>query len=401
MASIKIVLKKDQRADGTYPLVIRITKDRKSSHVYLDYSVKDTDWDKAAQRVKKSHPNHVRMNNYLLKKVTEATDGALDLESKKTHVSSQAVRQKIVPAHGTTFFAQAQLYLDGLKAEGKYNRYTADKPRVKHFKEFCDGHDLAFSDITMGLLERFKAYLKGGELKLSERSAINHWVVIRSVFSQARKDGLIDENTYPFGKGKISIRFPDSKKIGLTTAEIKKIEEVELPEPYNHARNLWLVSYYFAGARISDVMRLKWTDLHDGRLYYTMNKNDKTDSLKVPERAQKIIDTYQQFRDETALIFPDLRKVDPEDEFKIERQIAFCTSRYDKFLRKHVAPACGITKKLTMHIARHAFAQNATDVDARTLQKLFRHTKLETTVGYMGHFTHKAADDALDLVLGK
>lgn len=32
-------------------------------------------------------------------------------------------------------------------------------------------------------------------------------------------------------------------------------------------------------------------------------------------------------------------------------------------------------------------------------KKFFRHTKLETTEGYIGQFIHQAADDALDSVL--
>lgn len=122
-----------------------------------------------------------------------------------------------------------------------------------------------------------------------------------------------------------------------------------------------------------------------------MNKNDKADSVKVPEKAERIL--------ETDLVFYYLRNTDLEDDFKVQRQIAFCTSRYDKFLKEHVAKPLEINKRLTMHIAHHAFAQNATIIAARTLQKLFRHSDLKTTVGYMGNFDHKQADDALDSVL--
>ena len=52
-----------------------------------------------------------------------------------------------------------------------------------------------------------------------------------------------------------------------------------------------------------------------------------------------------------------------------------------------------------MHIARHSFAQNATHIDVRTLQMLFRHTKLETTEGYMGQFIHQIADAAVESVI--
>lgn len=401
MASVKIILRKEIKQDGSSPLAIRITKNRQSSYIYLDYSLLPDQWDKASQRVKRNHPNHVRLNNYLLKKLSEANDKALETESQREHVSSKAVRQKIKPSGGSTFFAQAQIYLDTLKAGGKYNRYTADKPRINHFRDFLKGEDIAFQDVTIGLLDKFKAYVKGG-LKLSERSAMNHLVVVRSVFSQAVNNQVTDPKYYPFGKGKIKIKFPDTKKVGLTTDEIVKLENVELPDQYeNHCRNLWLFSFYFAGIRVSDILRLRWSDFQNLRLHYSMGKNNKGGSLKIPAKAEKILRHYEQFKtNESDLVFPELKRLETlDDQFETQRAIAFATSRIDKCLRQDVAPKAEVGKKVTMHLARHSFAQNAADVNPRVLQMLFRHTSLETTIGYMGHFIHKDADDALDNIL--
>ncbi|WP_421828322.1 phage integrase SAM-like domain-containing protein [Larkinella sp.] len=258
MATVKIVLRKEEKKDGSFPLALRVTKNRKSSFIYLEYSVKPEDWDDAKQRVKKSHPNSARLNNYLLKKLSEANDHSLELETQKSFVSSQSVKQKIKPSAGSTFFAQAEVFQQRLKEAGKYNQYTADKPRIKHFKEFLK-HDIAFADITVAMLERFKAYLITKH-NHSERSAVNHIVMIRSVFSHAIKEEVIDPKHYPFGKGKMKIKFPESSKIGLTQEEITRLETVELEGTLNHVRNLWLFSYYFAGMRISDLLRLKWSD---------------------------------------------------------------------------------------------------------------------------------------------
>jgi len=123
--SVKIILRKEEKADGTFPLAIRITKNRKSSYVYLDHSIKPDQWDKQAQKVKRTHPSHVRLNNYLLKKLSEASNKTLEAETEKDHVSSQAVRQKIKPKTGDTFFAQATDYLTDLKASGKYTNLSS------------------------------------------------------------------------------------------------------------------------------------------------------------------------------------------------------------------------------------------------------------------------------------
>jgi integrase/recombinase XerD len=138
MADVKLVLRQKPNKEGKVPLALRITKDRKTSFIHLGHHINADEWDEVKQRVKKSHPNSVRLNNYILKKLAEANDHTLELETQKNYVSSQAVKQKIEPAAGSTFFSQADLYLQRLKEAGKYNQYTADKPRVKHFKEFCN-----------------------------------------------------------------------------------------------------------------------------------------------------------------------------------------------------------------------------------------------------------------------
>lgn len=407
MSSIKIILRKEEKADGTCPLAIRITKDRKSSYVYLDYSIEPRHWDKSSQRVKKSHPNSTRLNSFLIKKLAEANDKALALETQKAYVSSNAVSQKIKPTGGDTFFARAKLYLDTLHKTGKYNRYTADKPRIKRFREFLRGQDVAFSDITQPLLEKFKIYLKTTKNKygrhIKEVTINNHLSVIQLIISHAIRDEVIDANLYPFGRGKMKIKKPKTTKIGLTAEEVKRLEEVELSDTYqNHCRNLWLFSFYFAGMRAADVLSVKWSYFMDDRFYYTMNKNDKSDSLKVSDKVLRILAQYEQFKNnKDDLVFPELKRLDNlDDKFILQRTTAFCVSAIDKCLRKHVSPAAEIVKKLTMHIARHTFGNLAGDkIPIQMLQKLYRHSSITTTIGYQANFIHKEADDALNAVI--
>lgn len=394
-----MVLRQKPNKEGKLPLALRITKDRKTNFVHLGYYLQENEWDAVKQRVKKAHPNSARLNNIILKKLSEANDQSLELSAQKSYVSATAVKQKIKPAAGSTFFAQAEVYLQRLKEAGKYNQYTADKPRIKHFKEFLK-YDLAFADITVPMLERFKVQLMNKDSH-SERSAVNHIVMVRSVFSHAIKEGVIDAKFYPFGKGKMKIKFPESSTIGLTTKEINQLEEVELDGTLNHVRNLWLFSYYFAGMRVSDVLRLKWSDFQNDRLHYEMGKNNKSGSLKIPEKALSIIEQYkplQQGKDD--LVFPELKGVDLGDTFNTQRKIAFKTSAIDKHLKTQVALLANIDKKLTMHLARHSFAQVASDkIPVQILQKLYRHSSILTTMGYQSNFTTQQTDDALDAVL--
>lgn len=147
----------------------------------------------------------------------------------------------------------------------------------------------------------------------------------------------------------------------MTREEIERIETAELEEdsPMWHTRNVWLFSFYFAGIRISDVLQMKWSDLMDGRLYYTMNKNEKPLSLKIPEQAEGILNCYRPSRQKNAgYIFPYLKKANPNSKRDIFVKTRNGTAVLNKYL-KEVAEKCGITKTLSNHIARHSFGNIA------------------------------------------
>lgn len=401
MTTLLLVLRKRKNKDGKQPLILQITKDRKRSIIHLGIHLLESEWDKATRKVKKSHANATRLNNYLIKKLSDASNESIELETNKPEITSKAVRQKIKREHGATFFVQAQVYLDSLKHTGKFNRFSADQPRIKYFREFLEGSDIVFSEINVGLLKSFQTWLKATR-NVGERTVVNSLIVIRTIFNQAIASNLVDRKYYPFGKGKIVIRFPDTLKMGLAPEEVKAIEDLDL-EKYpsvNHARNIWLFSFYFAGMRVSDVLRLKWTDIQDDRLHYAMGKNDKGGSLKVPEKALRIIAQYKRKTPVHNLIFPDLETLENlNDLFNVQ-------SRINQKLRKindaliDVADKAKITKKLTMHIARHTFGNISGDrIPLQMLQKLYRHSSITTTIGYQGNFIHKDADAALESVI--
>jgi integrase len=399
MASVTVVLRKTPNSDDKHNLYLRIIKDRKISQTSLGHSIPLSDWDDEKRIVKKSHRNSAWLNNLIASRVSEATDKLLEMEKNKTDSSARVIKNAVLASKDGTFFKQAQIYIDQLKATGKFNQRSADEPRINKFKKFLKNADINFSEISPGLLKKFKAYLIG-TYKMTERTAVNHLVVIRTIYNRAVADGVTDKKNYPFGKGKVVIKFPDSAKIGLTADEVKILEELDLPSGENHARNLWLVSFYFAGMRVSDVLRLKWSDFQNGRLYYAMGKNLKAGSLKVPDRVTEILKQYPQGSNAHDLVFPDLARMpDLSKSYEVQSYIKTRVHSCNDYL-KNIAKAMSLSKPLTMHIARHTFAQISADrIPANILQKLYRHSDIKTTMGYQSNFINKTTDDALETVI--
>ncbi len=403
MASIKIILwKADRKKDGTCPIAIRITKDRKPRYIFTGHYVKEKDWDPVNSRVKKSHPNSARLNSYLFKKFSEANDLLLESDSGTNYSSSKEIKNKVKrKGKNISFFTLADQRIKEYKDKGTFTVALADESKINNIRKFVDNGDLYFTDITVPFLQRFKVYC-ASELKQSERTITNHLILIRTLFNRAIKEGIVDAKYYPFGGDNIKIRVGSGLKIGLTKEEIGKIEDLELtPETAIwHARNIWLFSFYFAGIRIADVLELKWSDFKDNRLHYMMHKNSKPVTLKIPDKAKKIMNRYARNKKKpNDYIFPGLENADPKDRRDVYRKRRNADRWYNKKL-KEIATMAGIDKNLSHHIARHSFGNIAGDkVHPLMLQKLYRHSDLKTTINYQANFIHKEADEALDSVV--
>lgn len=400
-SNAKIVLRKKANKEGLFPLAIRITKNRRSNYHYLGHYIELMYWDEKNIRIKKSHPNAKNLNNLLSSKLSEATKILIDLQSERKDVSANLIKKKLYSSSkSTSFFEVAEDFLKELETNIKIARHAADKVRVNHLLSFSKSKHLTFQEIDEQFLKRFKSYLKTTR-NLSERSIINNLVVIRTIYNRAIKLEIVDRRLYPFGSDKIQIKFPETQKSGLIKQEIIAIESASnLTENEIHARNVWLFSFYFAGIRVADVLKIRWSDIYDGRLHYRMDKNSKLLSLRIPDKAFPILEEYsndKQYDDD--FVFPEMKKANLKKPKDIFNKTNTATKKLNKFLGK-VAEKAGITKKVTMHIARHSFGNISEDkIPIKMLQKLYRHSSITTTINYQSNFIHKDVDDALDSVI--
>lgn len=400
MASFKIMLyKSNPKKDGTFPLVIRIIRNRKPIYYQIGYAIKPENWDEKKSVVKSNYPNSVRLNHLILKKQTEVSAILLTADQDEVHLSDKQLIRKVRTNNKSSFNAIAEEHLSDLLKLKKYNQHSGENPRVNHFKNFVDNEDISFQHITVPLLKKYMIYL-AADKDLSDRSVSNCLIVIRTLFNKAINEGLVESKHYPFGLGKIQIKISESRKVGLNAEELKLIEEVDLTDrkAQLHARNIWLTSFYLAGIRISDVINLKWKDIYDGRLTYVMGKNSKVVSLKLPEKANAIIEFYRKDKTES-YVFPYLKDEYGKDAKVLNSKTRSFNSLINKQLNK-LAIDLKIDKKMSMHISRHSFGQIAGDkIAPQLLQKLYRHSDLKTTIGYQSNFIHKDVDGALSEVL--
>lgn len=400
MASIKAILRKKSKSNGLYPIAIRLTKDRKSSFIYTGQYIEKKFWDSVNQRVRNSHPNSIKINHLILQNLTLCNEKLLESEFSRKPQSVRKIKEAIVKKGQGNFLSVAEIYLNNILARKKLSQYKTEKNRVDQFLKFCKNGGIEFHEIDYILLQRFETFLMYKKQR-SRRTVANFMICIRTIFNLAIANNYADRNDYPFGKGRYQIKIPESEKIGLTVEEVKKLEEAkDLTPAQRHALNVWLLSFYFAGIRITDVIQLKWSDFRDGRLFYRMSKNGKLVSMKAPNKALILLEHYKVFRRASQdLIFPDLWGTDLTDEIQVRTRVKTVTRTFNRHL-KNIASLVGIDKSMSMHMSRHSFGNISGDkIPIQMLQKLYRHSSITTTMMYQAHFINKEADDALDKVV--
>lgn len=399
MSTIKIFLRKKPNKAGLFPITVRITKNRKSTYLYTGKYIDEKYWDSQNLRVRKSHPNSVRLNNFIQSKLAEINDTLLEAEKEKKNIGIKTIKKELVSTEENNFFEVAKVHFNNLIDRNKNAQYKIEQSRINRLKVFLKTDEIAFEDLTVELLQKFQSHLRTKH-KIKQRTVVNYLIVIRTIYNLAIEKGIVDRSFYPFGKGKIVIKFPESEKVGLNINEVKVLENLtDLTQSERYALDVWLFSFYFAGMRIGDVLRIKNNNFIDGRLSYRMNKNQKLLSLKIPQKAIPIVEKYQYKGKRTDFLFPELKKANLENEEDINLKIRTANSTINKHL-KNIAKKANIDKKLSCHIARHTFGNiSGNTISVQILQKLYRHSSISTTINYQSNFIHKDFDEALDNVV--
>jgi len=403
MATISALVRKNRKSIGTIPIQIRIIYNRNSCKINIGHRIKSENWDNEKRKVKKSHPNSVRLNNLIQNYISKIDNLILQMESDGKKINFEDIKEKVFGKTNTknTFTEYANKHLNQLLESKRFSQHGSSVAQVNKIATFY-GEDSTFSDVTINSIHKLRGVLKS-KYKLSERSIVNHLILLRSLCNKAIRDDLMKSDDYPFGKNGISVKIPQSIKVGLNLDEIALLENIKIEEYTTkwNAKNAFLLSFYFAGARISDVIRIKWTDIVDERLQYIMGKNNKISSVKITKKAKDILNKYEQNKSEKDIyVFPELNKEENMDEKRIYNIIRFTTKKYNNWLKK-LAKEVGITKNVTCHIARHSFGNISGDkIPIQMLQKLYRHSDITTTINYQQSFINKDTDDALETVIG-
>ena len=397
MSTVKIILKKEKiNKQGEAPLYIRIIKNRKAKYISLGIKILPKDWNEKQFKVKKSHPNSQRMNNFIAHKIAEAEGIALEMETNSKYVSLKSIKETLMGTNPQSFIAYFKEYVEALEKNGKFSFYKKVKAVHSKLSIYIGEKDLTFNELNYTFLKRYESYL-AEKLKNSVNTIHSNMKVIRKVVNDAINEDLLPLDKNPFIKYKL--KQEKTTKEFLTENEIIKIENLELNKnsKRNHHRSIYIFATYAGGLRISDILQLKWSDYDGKRILVTTQKTQNIVSIKLPNKAIEIIESYKKGKAiKEDYIFPFLKNDIKYSEKALHNAISSHNAYANKDL-KVISKLAKIDKHIHFHTSRHTFATRALKKGMRIeyVSKLLGHSSIKTTQVY-AKIVNKDLDDAMD-----
>lgn len=399
------------RKDGLYPVKLRVTYMRYTKF----YSTKDKklafskeDFNKImGERPREQYKESRRELN----RIEEEADKIIrEIESNTDFSFSEFERRFL--GKGMRYddvFQSIQEHINILEAEGKYNTASTYRGTLFSLMRFnhCESSSLSFSKVTPDFLSRFEEYMLNAGRKITTVSIYTRCIM--RIFNAAINAGDIPKSLYPFGRTENGLYTPpqhENAKRALSKPDVIKIITHPCKEgsPEQFYRDLWSFSYLANGMNVNDILRLKYSNIHDGEIWFEREKvkhQRKTRQIIVyitPE-LQSIIDRWgQKPVSENSYIFPVLyNDYSPKQVFqKIRQTIKQC----NKYSRR-IAKAEGIEANVTTYMARHSFAtvlKNSGESVAFISESL-GHSDVSTTQNYLSSFDkEKRAEAARKLI---
>lgn len=403
-ASIKIILKKTKLSNGTYPINLRITINRKSKFYKTPYNTLPKFWNEKTSEFNSKHKNYLQSNRVLelikqqasktMENIIERGD-KLTLETFDSHFRPKENPESLFISyfikrknqfHNAGKISSRDSYNDTISALLRFNH------KIKNYP---------FTKINYALLLDFETYLRANNC---QDGGIGVYMRnIRAVYNEAIKSKITSRDTYPFKDYKISKLKSTKIKKALSKNDFQLLLDYKFSTNREGTKALYayLLSFYCRGMNFTDLAELKWNDIDLDNFNYTRNKTKVNLSVKIPhnEYTIKILNYFKSYRPyDTDYILPILKKdisLYSNEELKMRKKSVL--NRYGKLL-KIISQDCGIKTRVNFYTARHTFATLSLKKGVNTvmIKQALGHKSIKTTEAYLEDFHTEELNTAFE-----
>lgn len=395
------------KKDNTFPIMLRITKSGKRKYVSLGISVKEKDWDFKKNQPKRNCPDREAILTVIERKSRQYREQITQFKVEGKDYTLETLVQRVEnPVRQMNFGDYLAQCVDVLKAENRYG-YARNlnelRATIQHFRKTLDFY---FSDIDLRWLRDYELYLRSRGNKANTIGI--RMRALRMLYNRAIADNVVKRDNYPFNDFKVSEFHEQTMKRAISKEDIKRIIDLDLRtvttyhSPYlSLGRDLFLFSYLSCGINLTDMARIRYCDIFDGRLSYHRQKTGKLISFQLQPMALEIIDKYREpDARQDDYVFPILdRKVHKTEEQKRER-IHKAMKATNRAL-KRIGEKLGIPIDLTTYVARHSYATvlKRSGVSTAIISESLGHSSEKVTQIYLDSFENSQIDEAMKNLL--
>lgn len=401
MTSIKVRLNSARsNKDGTYPLVIRVIRNRRKREIHIPFSAFPKEFDPQTETLRsgkctKERREYIdRANTYLIdvKRVTDKIHRDLK-HSGREFTSDDIIEAFHRLRNFGNFFVFAGSLIAKLEKEKKDGTASNYRNTVNAFARFI-GNDVEYdlSHLTVRVVKDFLEHLQ--ERKLSPNTVWFYFCQLRAIYNKAVEEHIVYPGVHPFSSAEVKKEATHKRAISRT--EIQKVADAELiqrDEATRLARDLFVFSLYTRGMAFVDMCHLTKGNLKGDILSYRRRKTGQLLEIRVEPPLRTLLRKYAD--EDSPYLLPMLR---PDDSYH-----AFtCVQRkLNKRMRK-IGELLGFDFPLTFYVARHSWATLAQDegIPISVISAGMGHTNESTTHIYLAQIDSRKVDKANRKVLG-
>ena len=393
--------------DGTFPLMLRLTQNRKRKYLSLGMSVEERFWDFKKNQPKRNCPDRDAILAVIERKSKHYREQITQFKVEGKDYTLETLVQRVEnPVRQMNFGEYLDYFIQQLKEENRLGYAESFKGLKSSIILYCDNLDFLFSDIDQQWLKGYEMFLIRSGKK--ENTVGIRFRSLRVLYNRAVSEKLVKREYYPFDDFKVSRFHEQTMKRAISKEDIKRIMSLDLRtvttyhSPYLQlGRDLFLFSYLSCGINLTDMARLRYCDVFEGRLSYHRQKTGRLISFQLQPMALEIIEKYRKPEaTPNDYVFPILDRKVHKTAVQIRDKVRKANKAANKALHR-IGEQLGIPIDLTTYVARHSYATvlKRSGVSTAIISESLGHSSERVTQIYLDSFENSQIDEAMKNLL--
>lgn len=273
-----------------------------------------------------------------------------------------------------------------LKKIGKKATIKRFDATLNSLLRYTNGNEIPWKELTSTFILGYEeSLIKRG---LCRNSTSFYMRNLRAIVNRAiEQDFEVPRN--PFKHVYMGVDKTVKRAVSLDV--IRMIRDIDLSghPSLDFARKVFMFAFYTRGMSFVDIAFLKKSDLSNGVITYSRRKTRQQLTVKIELEIRKLIDSFGDNKTEFLLPILNNEAIDRHQQYQ---NAYFRTNRN---LQK-VGEMIGLENKLTLYVARHAWASiaHSNHVALSTISKAMGHDSEKTTIIYLQSLDTSSVDKA-------